>query len=243
MALDDAVGLVEHCAAAGGVLRVLGGVAVAVRCPSARHGQPLSRTYSDLDFATTRRSVPAVSTVMDDAGYIPDKQFNLAHGRQRLIFDSDGGWHVDVFVDRFSMCHELPLGQRLEIDSDTLTLADLLLTKAQVAELNRKDVTDCVALLADHELTSSDDGINVEYIAEVLANDWGWWRTVTENLRAIAELAPQLAVGPEIEQRARERGARLLAAIEERPKAVKWRMRARIGDRVPWREEPEEARE
>jgi hypothetical protein len=63
---------------------------------------------------------------------------------------------VDVLVDRFAMCHRLDLRDRLALDTRTLPLADLLLSKLQVVERNEKDLKDLVALLADHDLDGED---------------------------------------------------------------------------------------
>ena len=62
---------------------------------------------------------------------------------------------------------------------ETLSLADLLLTKLQVVETNRKDVVDIATLLSDHPLTQDESGINMGYIASLAASDWPWWRTIS----------------------------------------------------------------
>ena len=40
--------------------------------------------------------------------------------------------------------------------------------------------------------------------------------------------------------RVHERASALLTVIEAEKKSMKWYARARLGDRVPWRDEPEE---
>jgi hypothetical protein len=238
--VEHADDLLARIDAAGGTARALGGIAVAMRCPSTRNGSPLSRPYGDLDLATDRRSVRHVAGVLEGAGYEPSRRFNAAHGRTRLIFARPGGEHVDVFVDTFAMCHVLPLKDRLTIHARTLSLADLLLTKLQIARLNRKDVVDAVALLADHDVTATEDGVNGDYVARVLGSDWGWWRTVTENIATAEALAPQLGLAPADLGRVASNSAQLLDLIANHRKSARWRMRARLGDRVPWRDEPEE---
>jgi hypothetical protein len=64
---------------------------------------------------------------------------------------------VDVFLGEFKMCHRLDLDDRLGVDHPALPAADLLLTKLQVLELNRKDVTDVAALLTTHKLDERDE--------------------------------------------------------------------------------------
>lgn len=226
----------------GATMRALGGVAVALRCPSARTVGQFSRSYSDIDVVTSRRGAKAAAGIAAELGYVPEERFNTYHGHLRMMFDHTRGVHLDMFVEDFVMCHRLELGPRLEIHEATVSLADLLLTKLQVAELNEKDVTDLAALLLDHELTSDETGINVDYVRRLTSRDWGWWRTTSGNLESLtALLQTRLAKEP----LARVSGAVrvLAAAIDGSPKGLKWRTRAVLGDRVPWREEPEESRQ
>ena len=55
---------------------------------------------------------------------------------------ADGKTSVDVIMDRLNMCHVLDFADRIDRMPDTLDIADLLLTKLQVVELNEKDVHD-----------------------------------------------------------------------------------------------------
>jgi hypothetical protein len=231
---------VEAAHAEHATLRVLGGVAVALRCPSADSVAPLIREFSDLDLATTVKHVKGTTRVLRSLGYEPNERFNAAHGESRLLFYAPDGKHVDVFVDRFELCHGLPLRGRLEVDPVTLPLADLLLTKLQVAKLSRKDVTDTVALLLDHQLTDDDEGLCTPRLIDVLASDWGWWRTATETLERLTGLVSGLGLDAERTGLVRERLSDVTARIEAAPKSLKWRARARVGERRPWREDPDE---
>src|SRR5205823_1125353 len=112
--------------------------------------------------------------------------FNAMNGKERLLFyDNPNGRQMDVFVSSFRMCHEIPLEQRLTVDEDTVPLAELLLTKLQIIELNEKDVRDTVALLLEHEVTDDDAGVNASHVASLCAGDWGLWRTITHNLETL----------------------------------------------------------
>ena len=76
----------------------------------------------------------------------------------------------------------------------------------------------------------------------MVGTDWGWWRTVTANLKKLPELAaerPHLHP-PEPPYDAAEACQRLLELAESAPKNVKWKVRAGVGDRVRWFELPEE---
>ena len=219
-------------------LRLLGGVAVRLR---ARNGLPaaLERTYGDLDFVTTRSASGLTQRFFRNLGYEPHVSFNALNSKERLLFfDEAHGRQVDVFVGSFRMCHEIPLEKRLEVDETSIPLAELLLTKLQVYELNEKDVRDTVAILHGREL-GSDDGetVNAAHASKLCSEDWGLWRTITRNLEACrrqldaygVELAP---VGDRI--------AELEERIEAEPKSRAWRLRAKIGERKRWYELPEE---
>ncbi len=221
---------------AGLTVRLLGGVAVNVRS----RGLPpsLAREYKDLDFATTKRSAGGLQKLLRELGYEPHVGFNAMNGKERLLFfDNPNGRQVDVFVSSFRMCHQIPLEERLTIDEDTVPLAELLLTKLQIIELNEKDVRDTVALLLEHEVTDDDAGVNASHIASLCGGDWGLWRTITHNL---ATLRDRLA-GYEVDHDAvSDRVSLILERIETAPKSRSWRMRAKVGERKRWYELPEE---
>jgi hypothetical protein len=223
----------------GAVARFLGGIGIQLRCKSAQPGGPLARQCGDIDIATTRESVPAIKKVLQAHGYEPAARFNALHGKTRMLFHAPDGRHADLFVDTFKMCHTLELRGRLDLNPQTLSLADLLLTKLQIAELNRKDASDMAALLLDHELTSEESGINVAYVVDILRKDWGWWRTVSTNLDRLTEVVPSLSLSEEDAELARERAQEVRERVDAAPKTSRWKMRARVGDRLPWRDEPE----
>ena len=78
--------------------------------------------------------------------------FNALHGASRLNFhDPARDRPLDVLLDRFVMAHELDLRDSASPDGLTIALADLLMTKLQVVNINEKDVRDLLALLLDHE--------------------------------------------------------------------------------------------
>jgi hypothetical protein len=152
--------IAEAAAERGLPLRLLGGVAVAMLCPSARK-PPLQRQYGDIDFATTGAVKKDVIELMDSLGYVGNREFNALHGHRRLFFwDEVNERQVDVFVDEANLCHRVDLKRRIEVCPLTLSLADLVVLKLQIVETNEKDYLDICALFADHELSDDEDGIN-----------------------------------------------------------------------------------
>src|SRR5919202_6686859 len=111
------------------------------------------------------------------------------YGQERLLFfDRQHDRQVDVLVGTFRMSHEIRLGKRLDMEPLTIPLAELLLTKLQIAEINEKDVLDALALLHDHPVEDADgDSVNGRRIAALCATDWGLWRTFTANLSTVGD--------------------------------------------------------
>ena len=225
---------------AGLPLVLLGGVAVWLRCPSARQA-PLARDYGDADFIGHARDRKAITAFMEEQGYVPDKLFNAIHGAARLNFeDPETGRPIDVLLDRFAMCHELDLTERLGGGELTLPLADLLLTKLQVVRLNEKDVLDLCAMLGDHGFGA--DGIDLDRVHAVTHADWGFEHTIRGTLVKVRDRLPESGLPADVRQRIAARADELEAALAAAPKSPRWRIRARVGERVRWYEEPEEAR-
>jgi hypothetical protein len=215
----------------GLTVRLVGGTAVAARCPSARR-PPLARPYKDVDVVGRRSERVPLRDLLVELGYEPNEEFNLLQGDERLLFwDKANDRQLDVLLDRFELCHALDLGDRLELDEVTLTPADLLLTKLQVWETNERDLRDAVALLADCE-------IDLDRVAEVLGSDWGWWRTALEVLGRVEAYAAILE--PEERTHVEARIAALRDRVEQEPKSLRWKARAKVGERVRWYEEPDE---
>jgi hypothetical protein len=215
----------------GLTLRLVGGTAVAARCPTARR-PPLARPYKDVDVVGRRSERVPLRAALVELGYEPNDEFNLLQGDERLLFwDKANERQLDVLLDRFEMCHALDLRDRLDLDEVTLTPTDLLLTKLQVWETNERDLRDAVALFADCK-------IDLDRVAEVLGSDWGWWRTASEVLARVEAFAEVL------EQPERTQVETQIAALRDRverePKSLRWKARAKIGERVRWYDEPDE---
>ena len=225
----------------GVTLRLLGGVAIVLRSQNGL-AEPFRRTYEDLDFATSRASAKACTSLLRELGYEPHVPFNALHGSERLLFvDQQHARKADVFVGRFRMSHEIPLEDRLALEPLTVPLAELLLTKLQIAELNEKDVRDSIALLHGHPVGDEDgETVNAARIAELLSDDWGLWRTITGNLAVCRDHLDRYGLEEQQRQQVGERIDALTARIESEPRSRAWRLRARIGERKRWYETPEE---
>jgi hypothetical protein len=221
-------------------LRLIGGVAIGVRSKGPHPA--IGRVYKDIDLVASKGTSSKVSKLFTRRGYAQDEQFNAMHGHFRLIYqDIEHGRQVDVFVGKFEMCHSLPLGDRLHLDAVTLPPADLLLTKLQIIELTDKDQRDLFCLLLDHEISDVDgDDLNGTYVAQLCAEDWGLWRTCTRNLDRLAKVLEQYALSADERAVVIGRLGELQRRISVRPKSLRWKARAVVGEKLPWYDLPEE---
>ena len=241
----EAERLSAAAAAANLGLRLMGGLAVWLVSPSVRI-PPFAREYADLDFAVRKRDSRAVTPFLEQHGYVPERLFNSIHGAQRMNFGHpDGLWTIDAVVDELRMSHLIDLRGRLEPGPPTIDLADLLLTKLQVWEINAKDLGDITCLLADRPLSEAGAAdqqvIDVSRILTLTGADWGICHTLERNLRDVAVHARERRpIGARFDAVLQVEA--LLAAIAAGRKSLAWRVRGRIGERVRWYETPEEIR-
>ncbi|MGI8824686.1 MAG: hypothetical protein ACR2JC_03395 [Chloroflexota bacterium] len=223
---------------------LVGGIAVYLRCQSASR-PPLQRDYKDIDLVTTKTMSRRLTQLLTSHGHEPDKRFNALHGGQRLFFwDEQHGRQLDVFIDDFEMCHRFDLTRRLAIDptAPTLPLADLVLTKMQVVEMNLKDMKDLAALLQDQPLTQNEEGINLEYITQLTHNDWGLQHTLEGTITKVRQADPAEVTAEAARYPLRDQLDALDRAMQDAPKSRGWKLRSKVGERVRWYELPEEAR-
>lgn len=240
---EEAQRLIALALAQGITLRVLGGIAIVLRCPHAGH-RALNRTYADLDFVVPARQARALSGVLSANGYSANRRFNALHGEKRLLFHDDvRARQIDIFVGTFEMCHKLRLEQRLGLHPFTLNPADLLLTKLQIVQFNVKDIQDILALLLDFPPVESSkqagEELDASIIAHLCGQDWGWFTTVSDNLERLKIETFQL-LNTEEADLVLQHIETLQNLLAETPKSTGWHLRALIGRRICWYELPEE---
>jgi hypothetical protein len=254
--LAESMRIVDLADQRGLQVRLMGGMGIRAHAPDwpAR----TRRVEVDLDFATRSKDRGAFYELLEAEGYTPDKRHNaLFGGKQAYFVDVPRRRPVDVLVDSLEMCHRFEFADRLALSKPTLPLAELLLSKLQVVKINKKDVLDALVLLAEHPLGQNDGAldsryglgaINVPRILSFTSNDWGWWRTVTGNLDTLdryltTEAKPEdldLNNGRAVLFDPKEQIAALRKAIDDAPKSTRWKLRARVGERTSWYNEPEE---
>jgi hypothetical protein len=225
-------------------LRVIGSLAFQMHCPKYGYLQAaMGRAYTDIDFAGYRKQAGEVKDLMKNLGYEEQKEvFIVSEGDRSIFHHLTSPLYVDVFYDKLDFSHVITWNDRLEVDSPTIPLAELLLEKMQIFQINEKDIIDTIMLLLEHPLGDSDDEvINIERIAQMLSKDWGLWRTTTMNLDKVKQMSVQYAQLKDSEQaHIVDQVDRSLSRIEEEPKSRGWKLRDRVGDRVKWYKEVDE---
>jgi hypothetical protein len=237
----EAVALCDSATDAAIPLRLIGSLAVKLRCPRYGHlmGELGRREARDVDLVGYGRDERAIERLFADRGYRLDPAIRHSRefGIRRLIYLHPAEeLKVDVFLDRLIMAHTIEFAGRLELDAPTVTPVDLLLSKLQIHEVTENDLIDTAILLAEHEL--SGEGIDPGYLAEVLGDDWGFHHSAVLNLEKL-----ELAVirwdrlPAEVAGRIRTAVSTVLDMLGSTSKSRRWKLRARVGERLRWYEE------
>ena len=236
--------ILQESQAAGVIMRVIGSLAFQMHCQKFGYLQAaMGRAYTDIDFAAYNTQSKQIQGLMTSLGYQENREVFIVSEGERAIFDKpEAGLHVDIFYEKLDFCHTIYWKDRLEIDSPTIPLTELLLEKMQIVKINEKDVIDTIMLLLEHPLGDIDqETINIKRAAELCANDWGLWRTTTMNLDKVRQLAhgyEQLT--PEQKTTVTTQVNDILSRLILEPKPLAWRLRDRVGDRVKWYKDVDE---
>jgi hypothetical protein len=237
--LEEAKYVVDASRDNGTPLRVLGATAVRIHSPDsiALH-KAMGRELSDIDFMAYQKHEGKVIDLMRELGYaFDDRAQYLMTVSQRYIFrDRTNDRNADIFFDKLDFCHTVDFRKRLEIDYPTVSLADLILEKLQIVRIETKDLKDAIVLLREHNVGSgSNETIDAEYVAKLLANDWGFWYTVTSNMAKMQDFLQTLTMMPQDDRdKTSAKIMQLQDRIEKGPKSVGWKMRAKIGTKKQW---------
>jgi hypothetical protein len=226
------------------LMRLIGALAFRTHCPKYGYIQDtLGRKFTDFDFASYPRFVRDIRRILTELGYEEDKQVTQLFGDRRMLFhDPAFGRHADIFFNSLDFCHPVNFAGRLEAEQLTVPLAELMLEKMQIVQINEKDLIDSIMLLREHPIGDVDrETINAAVISGVLAKDWGFWRTFTGNLSILDE---HLSHYPALEEADRDvvhsRIEELRRRLDAEPKSLRWKARARVGERLKWYRDVEE---
>ena len=246
--INTALKIVEEAEKEGITLRIMG--ALAIRLHLSPQGVEIHKKlkrlgvqeFTDIDLVGFSKQRKQIRKFFESRGWRFDSYiFFFTMGttvRNRQIYR--GKIDIDVFLDELDMCHKIDFRKRLTIDYPTISLADLLLEKLQIVEFSEKDAKDLIALIRDHKIGGSDasETINAKYIAELLADDWGFWYTATTNLKRLKDACPSYAELTEEDVKdVVSKIDEVLKYIDAEPKTKKWQKRAKIGTKKRWYKE------
>lgn len=254
--ISEAIKIVNEGEKRGVILRILGALAVRIHSNGlealhkglGRLGENTKGSFTDIDLIGYSSQRAGVRELMEKYfSFTISRQFLLLYGKERLVYyHQDNLYHVDIFFDKLSFSHEIQFGKkgsgRLELDSPTITVSDILLEKLQIHQINEKDIKDIIVLLRAHNVGEGEgDRINLRYIASILGNDWGFWMDATENLRKTMKHAEkyfeQSLISQEDLNDVNSKCLKILDYLEECPKTKNWEKRARKGVKEKyWRE-------
>jgi len=65
------------------------------------------------------------------------------------------GLHIDIFYEKLDFCHVIYWKDRLDVDHPSIPLAEMLLEKMQIVQINEKDIIDTIMLLLEHSLATT----------------------------------------------------------------------------------------
>ena len=169
-------------------------------------------------------------------GYTLERRAAMLSGGARLNFFSERIPIIDVFFDKLDYNHPIDYRGRLELHPYCVSLADLLLQKLQIVQINDKDLKDAMFLLLAGKVSGTDrDAVNGQYIGKVLSEDWGFYYTATTNLGKIKDAMTKVDVlGAGERQTISGRIDELSALIEAAPKSGAWKRRAKVGAKKIW---------
>jgi len=235
--IEEAIRIQNEAEKEGLRLRLLGALAFRYQCPTnIAHFEGLERRITDIDFAVSTSHRERLLAFFKQQGYIVDENALIIGGGYRYIFENPQKQkHIDIFFDQLEMCHTIYLKDRLTIDPRTVSLADLLLEKMQIVKISPKDFKDTAILLLEHEIGKDDSTINIDYIGNIMSNDWGFFNTFTTNLSKLRDNLTQFASFDGMEKETiHQRIDEIIKWVNSSEKSFKWKARAKIGTKIRW---------
>ena len=242
--LEEARHLTDEAQKQGIILRVMGPIALHYYFPDYvdlyRSMERLGdRVFTDIDYAAYGKSRNKLVPFFEAHGYELEKRAAMLSGGTRMIFFGAKIPMIDVFFDKLDYNHPIDYRGRLEIHPLCVSLADLMLQKLQIVQINDKDLKDAMLLFLAAPVSDTDkNAINAKYVAKLFADDWGFYYTATINLRRIKEaMAGVKALTDDHRAIIAEKVDYFLKFIEDTPKSGKWKSRAKAGTGKPWYQE------
>ena len=150
--LDEGLRLSDDAQKQGLILRVMGPIALHYYFPEyvdlyRRMERLGERVFTDIDFAAYGKHRGKLVPFFEAHGYELEKRAAMISGGTRMIFFSANIPMIDVFFDKLDYNHPIDYRNRLEAHPHCVSLADLMLQKLQIVQINDKDLKDAMLLL------------------------------------------------------------------------------------------------
>jgi hypothetical protein len=220
-------------------LRLFGSCAISIKC--AQYCEIFNRCKrrpKDIDAVVRRTDRNRLRSMLLARGWEENLELTAqTDGNQLRFRDPKSNLPLDVCVDTLRFSQTLDVRKRIELDSPTLPVADLLLSKLQIRDLTISDLSDLIALLYAVPPNDSDaNSIDLCRIVDVTRHSWRWYTSVMLSLQTVDQA---LGNSPCDLTHADQRLVGLrLKIIENRmveaPKTLPWKMRSIIGQSLPW---------
>ena len=240
--LEEGKRITEAAQKQGIIMRVMGPLALHYYFPEqidlyAKLERLGDRYFTDIDFALVRQDAQQDGRFHEEGAATSATCNTLAMtGKTRHIYFGGAVPMIDVFFDKLDYCHEVNYEGRLELDPWSVSLADILLQKLQIWEINDKDLKDIEYLFTVAAFGEDDDQkVNMAYIASRFADDWGFWYTGTTNLDRVKEHVDKVAaLDDEQKANVKQVADAVRARIDAEPKTKEWEKRAKKGTKKLW---------
>ena len=219
----------------GVTLKLVGGLAIRNHCEELDF---CDRDYADIDLVGLSEDSPKIVKILQELGYVEDRGMTLSTGGDRLLFKKPGSKdHIDVFLDHLNIEHDIDLKKRLRIEEKTISVSDLLLAKLTISRLNEKDLRDIFTILKDLDFGDQDLAgmVNMDYIAKLCSRSWGMYHDVLTAIDRVTDFGDYYKFEVDAHTLVMTRLTSLRDAIIKYPKTKRWRLRALVGTRLPWR--------
>ena len=220
-------------------IRLLGSAAVLYRCYKIVGLQFFAhRRWKDVDFICPSDAYRKTYDFLVNLGFQSDYRLEaVTDGKRAVFYSSSLKILIDLFVDEICFSHKLDLTRRILKNSNTLSLADLLLSKLQRMNPRESDLEDVLAILGSFDTGTSDDLlINMNRIISVLSSDWGFYQTAEENLALLECFCMNFRPGEmfQLKGKAMEARSNILKELSTSRKSMRWKLRSIPGKRIKW---------
>ena len=231
--VDLTLDILNKCKNEGVEIRVLGSIGIFLKCIDY---QDVLNQYRppilDIDLISRHCYIESIESIFHCSGFEQNQNFKILFGYQRRIFYTSENITIEVFLENLPFNQEIKIDDRLVLDYPTISITDLFLSKIQRIHLEQKDFIDLYVLLLQHQSNNKKKNkIDLDYISDLCAKNWNWWKTLKMNIKKLQEKKNILDSYNETIITTLNQ---IEKAIDSKQKSIKWKMRSLIGEKMKW---------